>query len=129
MGRSDDRHLHAVDRRQRYQNLLPRDVLERKLPRFQVLADLAMERMEATPGVYLLRAGTQRHLYAGETLSLRERLRRKLEAFKPWAEISKEIQIGVFPFGDADRHWLLGFQSNLIKEREPDLNYLKLGVA
>jgi site-specific DNA-methyltransferase (adenine-specific) len=119
----------ACDFREKYRTSLAHEFRERRLPRFQPLTDLNMERIGLNPGVYVLRAEPYRLLYAGETFDLGARIRRKLEAFTPWEEISKEIQIGVIPFPGADRRQWLGFKSHLITERAPALNYLELGAA
>jgi len=118
----------ALDIR-RQQVDLPREILNRRVRRFQPINEVALTRVHGQPGAYLLRTASDHPLYAGETLDLGARISRKLEAFGPWRRISKEIHIGIVPFDLGERGYQQGFQSNWIKEREPELNYRGLGVA
>src|SRR5262249_22561874 len=77
----------------KHQARVPRDFLQRRFPRFQPINEVEMGQVKAKSGVYLLRTAPDRHLYAGATLDLGGRLKRTLESFEPWREISTEIHI------------------------------------
>jgi site-specific DNA-methyltransferase (adenine-specific) len=108
---------------------VPSDILQRKIPRFQTMGELELDRVKSIPGVYLLRSTSQRFLYAGETVDLAARMHRKMQSFSPWQKMTKAVEIGVLPLAECENHHRLGLQSVLIKQRQPEFNYLKLGLA
>jgi site-specific DNA-methyltransferase (adenine-specific) len=114
--------------REDYSTRIPIDCKQRR-PRFCPITEIGIDRIKSHAGVYLMRDPT-RQLYAGETIDLGARIRRKREeALEAWRSISKEIELASVPLADAEPWLLRGFQSSLIERHQPELNFLELGVA
>jgi site-specific DNA-methyltransferase (adenine-specific) len=95
-----------------------------KRPAFQSVRKVQIERLKAMPGVYLLR-DSEAFVYAGETLDIGGRISRMIEYPQPWQERFAALEIQMMTC-EPPESW--GFQSDLIKQRQPQLNYLKLGI-
>jgi site-specific DNA-methyltransferase (adenine-specific) len=84
-----------------------------------------------SPGVYLVCGQTQQSpLYVGQALNLKQRLRGKFAAQprKAWSAWSAQLAIRFFR-AEASPADLIGYQSLLVAEHKPPLNFAHLLVA
>jgi site-specific DNA-methyltransferase (adenine-specific) len=112
-----------------FSHQLSSDLVRRRFPAFRPIGEVDLARLKGTPGVYLVRGHSDRDLYAGQTFDLGQRVRRTLDTLQEWQKVSDDIQVGIIKLEGVNLARRCGFQSRLIRERTPDMNWQELGVA
>jgi DNA modification methylase len=108
-----------------WSRLLPRALL-RIEAEFRPLEDWARKPLAGRPGVYLIRLGDERILYAGETADLGRFFQQQLQA-EGWHEHRDGLVVGVIAPSDMTFENRQGLKSRMIAQHVPDWNVLELG--
>lgn len=88
------------------------------------LAKVACDDLPDLPGVYLLKANGKQKLFAGETLSLRQRIEITVTSSKNLAELS-DVTVQIFPTQTKSTNFL-AWQSCFVRKHRPKWNYQEL---